>query len=316
MRAILVALTGLLLFSPAQAQYPNKPIRLLLPNPPGGATDAVGRLMAAKTSERLGQPIVVENRPGANGNQATEAVGKAVPDGYLMLFGADSQIVISPHVYQMTVDTLKDLTPISSLTSSVMMLTVVPSLPVKSLSDFLDYARKAKAPIPYGSIGNGSQHHLAMEMIKMRSGVDMLHVPYKGGGPATVAMLAGDIQAMWGGNSVSSFIKSGKLRLLAVGSRQRLPEYPDVPAINETIPGFEVRPWHGLFFPAGVPAPILGRMRTELAQVLNSPDTKATVDKLGGLQLFVTSPDEFATLLRADHARYGEVVKAVGVKVD
>ena len=176
----------------ALAQYPSRPIRLLVPNPPGGATDTLARLLAPALGDSLGQPVVVENRPGSNGNVALDATARATPDGYTLLLAADAQIVIGPHLYaHMPLDTLKDLAPVASLVNTQMLLVVNPSLPVRTLQDFIDYARKANPPLAYGSIGNGSQHQLVMEMLKERAHIDLLHVPFKGGGPATIALLAG-----------------------------------------------------------------------------------------------------------------------------
>ncbi len=310
------AMVFALLAGSAAAQYPSKPIRMLVPNPPGGATDTLARLVSPRLADALGQPMLVENRPGANGNQATEAVGKAAPDGHTLLLGADAQIVISPHLYSMSVDTLKDLTPVSTLVSTQMVLTVIPSLPVKTLPELIDYARRARPALAYASIGNGSQHHLVMEMLKSRAGIDLVHVPYKGGGPATVAMLAGEVSVMFGGKSVTGQIKAGQLRPKAVAGKQRAASYADVPTLGEFYPGLEVTPWLGIFSPAGVPAPVLARLRGETSRLLADADTREKIGGLGGLQPYVSTPEEFAALVRAEHAKYGEVVKAVGVKVD
>jgi tripartite-type tricarboxylate transporter receptor subunit TctC len=173
----------------------------------------VARVIAPQLGERLGQPIIVENRPGANGNLAMEVVAKAAPDGYTLLLGADAQIVINPHFYpNLPFDTMKDLVPVASVVNTNMVLAVNPALPVKNLQEFIDYARNAKPPLAYGSIGNGSQHHLVMEMLKQRAQIDLLHVPFKGGGPATMALIAGEISAAFGGNSVTSHVRAGKLR--------------------------------------------------------------------------------------------------------
>ena len=204
-------------------QYPARPIRLLVPNPPGGATDNLARVVAPKLGELFGQTVVVDNRPGSNGNLATEATVRATPDGHTLLLGQDSQIVISPHLYRkLPFDTLKDLTPVASLVSTQMLLAVQPSLPVKNPQEFVEYARRANPPLAYGSIGNGSQHHLAMEMLKAHTGINLLHVPYKGGGPAMVAFLGGEVAAMFGGSSAAPHVRSGKLRALALaGKRNR-----------------------------------------------------------------------------------------------
>src|SRR5262245_49447811 len=176
-------------------QYPSRPIRLLVPNPPGGATDNLARVIAPRLGELLGQTVVVDNRPGSNGNLSTEATVRATPDGHTLLLGQDSQIVISPHLYRsLPFDTLKDLTPLASLVSTQMLLAVHPSLPVKNPQEFVDYARRANPPLVYASIGNGSQHHLAMEMLKARTGINLVHVPYKGGGQALVAILGEEVK--------------------------------------------------------------------------------------------------------------------------
>jgi tripartite-type tricarboxylate transporter receptor subunit TctC len=303
--------------SAALAQYPARAVRLLVPNPPGGATDTVARVVGPKLGELLGQPIVVENRPGSNGNLSSELTAKAAPDGYTLLLAPDSQIVINPHLYaKMSVDTLRDLAPVATLVSTQMILCVIPSLPVRTVQEFIDYARQARPPLAYASIGNGSQHHLVMEMLKVRAGVELLHVPFKGGGPATTALLAGDVPAMFGGNSVAGHIRSGRLKPLALAATQRSPAYPDLPTLAELYPGLEVNTWLALFAPAGVPSPVLTRLRTEVQRTLGDAETQEKLRKVGGLDLLITGPEEFSALIRADHARYGQVVKSVGATVD
>jgi tripartite-type tricarboxylate transporter receptor subunit TctC len=273
--------------------------------------------LTPKLSERLGQPVVVENRSGSNGNLATETVGKATPDGYTLLLAADAQVVISPHMYTMSVDTLKDLVPVSSLVQTQLVLVVNASLPVKDLREFLDYARRAKPALAYASIGNGSQHHLAMEMLKARANLDLVHVPYKGGGPATIALIAGDVAAMFGGNSVAAQVKAGKMRALALAGKQPAAVYPNVALLGQLYPGLEVSPWLGVFAPAGVATPVLARLRTEIGRMLGEAETRDRFKALGGvMDPFVTTPEEFAAFVRSEHAKYGAVVKAVGVKID
>lgn len=312
---ILLAAALVALSQVAIAQYPTRPIRIYVPNPPGGATDSLGRLLSPKISEGLGQPVLVDNRSGSNGNVATEMTAKAAPDGYSLLLGADAQVVISPHLYAMQIDALRDLLPLASLVSTNMVLAVNASLPVNNLAEFIDYARRAKPPIPYASIGNGSQHHLAMEMLKIRAGIDLVHVPYKGGGPATMALLAGDVPVMFGGNSVAGQIKAGKLRAIALAGK-RSSAYPDLPTLSDTFPGLEVTPWLGMFAPTGVPAPVLARLRGEISRVLGDAEMRDKLRGLGGLQPFITTPDEFAAFFRSEYEKYGQVVKAVGVKID
>src|SRR5438093_515918 len=311
---------ALLLFlsaAAAWAQYPSRPIRLLVPNPPGGATDTIARVVAPRLGEALGQPVVVENRPGSNGNLSSELAARAAPDGYTLLLGQDSQIVISPHLYaNLPVDTLKDLAPVSTLVTTQMVLSSNSTVPAKNLREFLDYARSANPPLAYASIGNGSQHHLTMEMLKARAGIELIHVPYKGGGPATIALLAGEVPVLFGGNSVTGHIKAGKLRGLAVAGKKRSATFPDLPTLGEFFPGLEVTAWIGIFTAAGVPPPVLSRLHGEINRLLSSADMREKVRSVGGLEPFISTPEEFAALIRAEHAKYGEVVKAVGAKID
>jgi tripartite-type tricarboxylate transporter receptor subunit TctC len=301
----------------AQAQYPSRPIRLLIPQPPGGANDTVARVIAPALGERLGQPIVVENRAGANGNLAMEVAAKAPADGYTLVLAADAQIVINPHFYSnLPLDTMKDLVPIASLVNTQMVLAVNPSLPVKTLQEFIDYARRANPPLAYASIGNGSQHHLVMEMLKQRAHIDLLHVPFKGGGPATTALIAGEVGAAFGGNSVTSHVRAGRLRALAVAGKTRSPAFPDVPRLAEFYPGLEVTPWLGIFAPSGVPEPVIAKLHEATNAVLADPATAEKIRRVGGLEPYSSTPDEFAALLRTEYAKYGEIVKAVGAKVD
>ena len=301
----------------ARAQYPSRPIRLLVPNPQGGATDTIARVVAPKLGEALGQPVIVENRPGANGNLSSELAARAAPDGYTLLLGQDSQIVISPHLYaRMPVDTLKDLVPVATLVTTQMVLAVNPAVPAKNFPEFLEYARRANPPLAYASIGNGSQHHLTMEMLKARAGVDLVHVPYKGGGPATVALIAGDVPVMFGGNSVTGHIKAGKLRGLAVAGKTRSETFPELPRLAEFFPGFEVQAWLGIFTATGVPAATLSRLHGETNRLLASAEMRDRIRNVGGLEPFISTPEEFAALIRAEYLKYAEVVKAVGAKID
>jgi tripartite-type tricarboxylate transporter receptor subunit TctC len=246
-----------------------------------------------------------------------EATARAAPDGYTLLLCADAQIVIGPHLYaHMPIDTLKDLDPVATLVNTQMVLSVSPALPVTNLQEFVEYARRANPPLAYASIGNGSQHHLVMEMLKARAGIDLMHVPFKGGGPATVAILAGEVQAMFGGNSVSGHVKAGRLRALAVAGKKRSSAYPDLPRLSEFYPGLEVTPWLALFAPAGTAAPVLERLRGETAKLLADPQTVGRIRNVGGLEPYVTTPEEFAAQLRSEYAKYGEIVKAVGVRID
>ena len=215
MNRLAFLLLSLLVTTSALAQFPSRAIHILVTIPPGGAPDIVARVVGEKISHTLGQPVVIDNKPAANGNAAAAEVARAAPDGHTLLLAADSLITINPHVYsKMPVDTLKDLTPISSLVSNQFVLSINPALPPKTFPEFIEYAKKANPPLTYASGGNGSQHHLTMEMLKARTGIDMLHVPYRGGAPATTATVAGETAAMWAGSSNAAQIKSGRLRAL------------------------------------------------------------------------------------------------------
>lgn len=321
MNRILLA-TGLciaaLLTGMAYAQpYPARPIRIVVPIPPGGAPDVTARVVGARLAERLGQAVVIENRAGSNGNIAGDLVAKSAPDGYTLLLGQDTLITVNPHLYgKMPFDPLKDLVPVATLSSNEFVLSVNPAVPVKTFQEFIAYARKTDPPLPYASGGNGSQHHLAMEMLKQRAGIDLTHVPFKGGAPATLATVAGDTMAMFAGSSSAPQIQAGKLRALAVTGPRRSRAFPDLPAIAEFYPGYEVAIWLGLFAPAGTPEPILARLRAEVKEALASPDVKAKLNQAGGLDAFISTPEEFAALIQRDYDKYGKIVKEVGVKVD
>jgi tripartite-type tricarboxylate transporter receptor subunit TctC len=300
----------------AFAQFPSRAITIIVPIPPGGAPDIAARVIAQKLSDNLGQPVVVENRVGANGNIANELVARAAPDGYTLGLLADSQIAINPHLYKMPIDTLKDLTPVTPVAVNQFVLTVNPSLPVRTFAEFIEYAKKANPPLAYASGGNGSQHHLTMEMLKQRTGINLLHVPYKGGAPAAAATVAGETSAVWSGSSNAAQIKAGRLRPLAVSGAHRSPQYPDLPTIGEFYPGFENSIWLGLFGPAGMPEATLSKLRAELKRALESPDVKQRMNAAGGLDPFLASPEEFAALIRRDYEKYAKAVKDIGLKVD
>ena len=311
------ALVFLAAFSTAAfAQFPSRQVTIIVPIPPGGAPDIAARVLAEKLSTALGQPVVVENRAGANGNIANELVARAQPDGHTLGLLADSQITINPHLYKMPIDTMKDLTPVSPVAVNQFVLTINPSLPVRTFPEFIEFAKKANPPLAYASGGNGSQHHLTMEMLKQRAGINMLHVPFKGGAPAATATVAGDTQAMWSGSSNAPQIKSGRLRPLAVSGAQRSAQYPELPTIAEFYPGFENSIWLGLFGPAGIPEATLGKLRAELKKALESPDVKQKFNAAGGLDPYVASPDEFTALIKRDYAKYAKAVKDIGIKVD
>jgi tripartite-type tricarboxylate transporter receptor subunit TctC len=304
--------------APACAQsYPERPIRLFVAYPPGGAADIVARAVALSLSPRLGQPVVVENRPGSNGNIAGEVVAHAAADGYTLMVGNSALFGINPHLYgRMSIDPRKDLLPVSSLVSNALLLAANPALPVKSFRDFIDFARHASPPLFYASIGNGSEHHLAMELLKQQAGIELTHVPYKGGGPAALGVMAGDVGAMFGGGSVTSLVQSGKLRGLAISGSSRSPALPDLPAIAEFYPGYEVTLWQGLFAPIGTPPEIVERLRGEVNSVLKQPGLAEKLAAAGAGDPWISTQAEFAARIRADYERYGTVIATIGLKVE
>ncbi len=316
-RLFIALLAALLLCHGAAAQYPSRPIRLLVPIPPGGGPDIVARLIAPKLGDALGQPVVVENRVGGNGNLAGELVAKSPADGHTLLLGMDSLMVINPHLYaSMPFDPLRDLAPVASLVSNGFFLAVNPSVPARTFPEFIEYARRASPPLHYGSGGNGSQHHLTMERLKARAGINMVHVPYKGGAPATTATVAGEVAAMMSGTSTAGQIKAGRLRALAFTGPQRSRILPDVPTIAEFYPDFVMVQWYGLFAPAGTPEAALARVRAEVNKALLAPDVKEKLTNAGGVEPWITTPAEFAAELRSQFATYAKLVKDVGAKID
>jgi len=315
--ALLAALSATLLSLDAAAQYPTKPIRLLVPIAPGGGPDIVGRLVAGKLSDAFGQPVVVENRVGSNGNIAGDIVAKSSPDGYTLLLGMDSLVAINPHLYtKMPFDPQKDLAPVASLVSNGFFLAVNPSVPAQTFPEFIEYARRANPLLNYASGGNGSQHHLTMERLKARAGINMVHVPYKSGAPATTATVAGEVAAMMSGTSTAGQIRAGRLRALAFTGPQRSQVLPDVPTIAEFYPDFTMTQWYGLFAPAGTPEPVISRLRAEVNRALGMPDVREKLRNAGGVEPWITSPEEFAAELRNEYAKYAKLVKDIGAKID
>jgi tripartite-type tricarboxylate transporter receptor subunit TctC len=301
----------------AQAPFPSHPIRVLVTIPPGGAPDISARLIAQYLGESLGWSVVIENRPGANGNIAAEQIAKSTPDGYTLLLHADSGLTINPHVYaKLNFDPLTDLLPISSIATNQFTLSVNPQLPVKTFAEFVEYARKTKPPLPYASGGNGSQHQLMMEMLKQRAGIDLLHVPFRGAAPATQATVAGDTQVVFSGASSAGLIQSGQLRALAASGKQRSKRYPELPTIGEFYPGYSADIWLGLFAPVGTPEPIVTTLRTEVQKLLARPDFAEKLNVSGSLEPLILSPADFSKLIRDDYEKYGKIVKELAIKTD
>jgi tripartite-type tricarboxylate transporter receptor subunit TctC len=297
--------------------YPNRPIRLLVSYPPGGAADLVARAVGLPLAARLGQPVVVENRPGSNGNLAGELVAGANPDGYTLLLGPSALFGINPHLYvRMSIDPLKDLAPVASVVSNALLLAANPKLGPVDFRDFVEFARRTKPPLFYASIGNGSEHHLAMEMLKQAAGINLTHVPYKGGGPAALGVMSGDVAVMFGGGSVAALVQSGALRGLATSGRRRSPALPDLPSISELYPAYEVTLWQGLFAPVGMRPEIVARLRAEVNAVLATADVMDKLVAAGSGDAYITELPEFVARIRADYDRYGKVIADIGLRVE
>ncbi len=301
----------------AWAEYPDHVVKLLVPIPLGGAPDIVARLVAQAMSEAFRQSVVVENRPGANGNLAAEAVARAAPDGYTLLSGADSGIVINPHVYGwLTFDTLKDLVPVASIATNHFMLSVNPKVPARTLPEFVAYARAANPPLAYASGGVGSQQHFAMEVLKRRAGINLLHVPYRGGAPSATATIAGETQALFAGASSAGQFEAGTLRPLAASGKARSKRFPDIPTIGEFYPGFEVDIWLGLFAPAGTPDAVVRKIREAVHAALRRPDLADKLNVSGSLEPLILEPAAFDTLIRKDYEKYGALVRQFDIRLD
>ena len=318
--AIAVALTvaaALWVASASHAQYPTKPIRLVVVIAPGGAPDVAARVMQPPLSERLGQPVVVENRAGSNGNIAGEFVARSAADGYTVLFGADSLVAINPHLYsKMAFDPLKDLAPVATTILTQLILSVHPSLPVRNFRELLAFARKASPPLNYASGGNGSQHHLSTEMLKQRAGINLVHIPYKSGSPAVAAAVVGEVPIVMAGTSSGPLVKAGKLRAIAVTGGERSKLFPEVPTIGEYFPGYQVNNWLGIWAPAGTPEPVIVRLRTEINRVLAMSEVKKRIGSVGGAETWITTPEEFAAAIQRDYEKYGKLVKDIGARID
>jgi len=313
----LILLVGLALGFTLHAQeYPSKPVRIVVPFAPGGVADNSARVVAEPLSIRLGQQVTVENRPGASGNIGTQQVAQSVPDGYTLLLGFDGTMVINPHVFpNIPFDTLADFAPVTKLGDATLLLVAHPSAGVKTLNDLIEKA-KAK-PFSYGTSGTGGTPHLAAELLKLRTGAQLEHVPYKGGGPAVVDVLGGQIPLVFTAiASAQQYVRNGRLIGLGVPSAKRSGALPDVPTFQESgLAGFDVSSWTGIFAPAKTPPAVVARLQKELSQVLQSPFVKERYATLG-IEPVGNTPEEFAAQVRADLARWQEVVKAANVKVE
>jgi len=301
----------------AQA-FPSKPVKLVVPFPPGGSLDNAGRLLAQKLSEAWGQQVLVENKPGAGGNVGADAVAKSPADGYTVVMGALSTHAVNPSLYaKMPYDAARDFAPISLVAITPNVLIVNASTPIASLKELIAFAKANPGKVNFGSGSNGSAGHLAGELFKMDTGTDVAHIPYKGGAPALQALLAGDTQFMFDNlaNAMAQ-VKGGKVRAIAVTTAQRSKLAPDLPTMAEAgMPGFDISTWFGLLAPAGTPPEVIAKWNADLVKVLNAPDVRERM-LAQGAEPTPTTPAEFAAFIAKEREKYAKIVKASGAKVD
>ncbi len=319
MKAVLFLIVIAVQFMPvreSEAAYPDRPIRLIVGFPPGGAADILGRIAAQRLTEGVGQQVVVDNRGGAGSLIATETAARASPDGYTLLFTSIPH-VINPHLYRkVAYDAVRDFAPVVQFVAVPLMMASHPALPARSVKELIAHAKASPGQVNYGSGGSGASSHLAMELFKSMAGVDLVHVPYKGVGPMITDMLAGQVRlTISSAVPLSPQVKSGKLRGLAVTGPQRSPSFPDLPAIAETVRGYEVVNWFGILAPAGTPRPIVARLNREFNAGLASADLRSRLASQGA-DVAGGTPEEFARIIRADFSKWAKVVRESGAKVD
>jgi tripartite-type tricarboxylate transporter receptor subunit TctC len=316
MRIAVLAALGI---TSALAQsYPAKPIRILIAQAPGSATDVVARVVGNRLSEGLGQPIVVEARPGAGGVLGTEAAARSAPDGYTLFMGNNSTHGSNPALYaKLPYDAVNDFAPIAFVASVPYVLVVDPSLPVNTVQELIALAKSRPGKLNYASAGNGSTHHFCGELLKSMTAIDMVHVPYKGSGPAIAGLLGADVSLMFANVAdIGSQIKSGKVKPLAVSTASRSSMLPDVPTMAQAgLADFEIQSWFGLLAPAGTPAAIVSRLNAETVKVLARADVKATL-AAQGLEVNPGSPEQFAAYIKSEIARFTRIGKAAGIKAE
>jgi tripartite-type tricarboxylate transporter receptor subunit TctC len=322
MKSILQVLLSLMLCSiwsvaSAQAPYPSKPLRFILPFPPGGGTDTLGRVIGQKLGELLGQQVVMDNRPGAGANLGAEIAAKSPPDGYTIFMGNVAHTINASLYSKLNYDLVKDFATVTMLASTPNILVVHPSLPAKSVKELVALAKARPGQLDYASSGGGSSSHLAAELFNNMAGVKMTHVPYKGGGPAVVALISGQVSVGFATTpSVMPHVKSNKLRGLAVTSARRLPLAPDLQTISEAgVSGYEAVTWYGLLVPAGTPKEIITRLHAEAVKTLGLPDIRKRLDA-SGFEAIGNTPEEYAAYTRNEIDKWAKVIKASGARAD
>ena len=312
------ATAGLHTTAHAQDAWPSKPLRLIVPFTPGGVTDTSGRLIAESLGKRLGQQVVVDNKPGASGNIGTALAKGSAPDGYTLVLGFDGTMVINPHVFsKLPFDPVKDFAPIGKIGDATLILVANPNVPAKSLLDVVNLSKSTAGGLSFGTSGTGGTPHIAGELLKMRTGANLTHIPYKGGGQAMTDVLGGTIPLVYTAVAgAHGHVKAGKLKAIAVSSAQRTSSLPDVPTFAESgVPDFVVNSWVGLFAPTGTPAAIVTRLNTELNAVLNDATVREKLRAMG-IEPSPGSADQYRDEVKRDLDRYGAVVKAAGISVE
>ena len=312
--ALILATCGL---SQAQDAYPNKPISVIVPQAAGGANDVIARVIAQKLTEQMGKNFIVENRVGAGGNVGTVAAARAKPDGYTLMFTADSSMVINPALYKNTgFDPIKDFEPVGPVATAGYVLVANPAFPAKNTAELIALAKQQPGKINIGSAGNGTLNHLIGEMLGKAADIEMMHVPYKGSAAAVADLVSGQIQvSVQSVPSSIAFIKSGKIEVLGVVNPNRLPSMPEAPTIGETMKGFGATPWYGVFAPAGTPKAIIAQLNAEIAKALDSKDVQEKLAAVG-CEPFKSTSEQFATLVKDDLPRWAKIVKASGATID
>jgi len=298
--------------------YPVKTVRIIISYPAGGGVDFVGRLLAQKLGESWGQQVVIDSRPGGGGNIGTQIASRAPADGYNLLLSPLGPLVINPSLFsKLPFDPVRDFDPVTTLISALNLLVVHPSLPVKSVKELVALAKARPGQIKFASSSHGNTDHLAGELFKSLAGVDMVHVPYKGGAPATLDLVAGQVEVFFGPvQNVISNVQAGRLRMLAAATAKRWPTMPDLPTIAEAgVPGFAVENWYGMLVPARTPKEIVATLNTELLRVLALPDVKERL-ATNGMIPFPSTPEQFAAYIKAETAKWAKVVKESGARVD
>jgi tripartite-type tricarboxylate transporter receptor subunit TctC len=316
---LLSAFAGLIVFACGAAwsqQYPAKPVRVIVVFPPGGGTDIVGRIVFQKVAEQLNQQFIVENRAGAAGMIGAEIVAKSPPDGYTIMVYTQTMLV-NAHIYKKTpYDSLKSFVGITPLTRLVSMFAVHPSMPVRTTKEFIALAKARPGEIAYGSSGIGGVQHLATSSFASMASIKLHHVPFKGGGPATIALMGGEIQAIITPiPEIFPHMKSGRVRIIAVSSGTRTKQFPDIPSIGETLKGYDYSSWFGAFAPAGTPRPIVDRLNAEIRKAMADPAVVANLSAQT-LDPMPMSPEEFAKLLKSDYDKLGDVVRISGARIE